>query len=431
MLSTRKLWLIIKREYLTRVRKKTFLLTTLLIPFGFVLLFLTPIAIQLLQTPTHKTVAVLDHTDSVYPHLAKIDSNQYRNYSHTDEELVKKQVLEEKIDGYLLFTESMIEGKRQPVFFSRGKGGLSFVSNVKNDVKQAIQNVKLDRADVPADTRSIFEKQPEVVNQTLTEKGETEEAHTEFLFIFGFIIAMVIYFSMFIYGAIIMRSVIEEKTSRIIEVITSSVKPIELMLGKVLGVGALGLTQFLIWIIMAVGLLSFLTPLLTFLLGPDVLQNLASGQAGGSGGKMPVTVPDINPLLWVYLIIYFLLGYLIYSGLFTAVGSAVDSESETQHLIIPITIPIVIAILLMPQVANSPDSTLSVISSLFPFFTPILMVGRLPITDVPFWQIGLSFILMSATFIGIMALSAKIYRVGILMYGKKASFREIMRWMRS
>ncbi len=431
MFSSRKIWLIIKREYLTRVRKKTFLLTTLLIPFGFALLFLTPIAIQLLQSPSQKKVAVIDQTDAIYPRLVAIDSTRYFNYSNQPEDQVRKMVGDEKLDGYLFISDSMITGSRQPVFYSSGKGGLGFVSDIKDDVRKAIQNERIDRAEVSEEIRSIFENPPQLTTRTITKEGKAEEAHTEFLFIFGFIIAMVIYFAMFIYGAIIMRSVIEEKTNRIIEVITSSVKPIELMLGKVLGVGALGLTQFAIWIVMAVGLLSFLTPLLTFILGPETLQSMASAQAGASGGEMPFSIPEIDPFIWVYMIIYFLLGYLIYSGLFTAVGSAVDSESETQYLIMPITIPIVVAILLMPEVANSPDSTLAVVSSLIPLFTPILMVGRLPITDVPFWQVGLSFVLMTATFIGIMALSAKIYRVGILMYGKKASFKEIMKWIKA
>jgi ABC-2 type transport system permease protein len=429
MLSLHKLWLIIKREYLTRVRKKTFLLTTFLIPIGFAILFITPIAIQYFQSPAQKTVAIIDQTDTVYPRLAKMDSSRYRNYSSISEDSVRQMVIDEKIDGYLKITDENIKGGNKPVFYSTGSGGLSFVSNVKDDVRRAIQDERIDRAEVPSEIRSIFEQRPELATRTLTKEGKAEESHTEFLFLFGFVIAMVIYFAMFIYGAVIMRSVIEEKSNRIIEVITSSVKPIELMLGKVIGVGALGLTQFIIWIVMGIGLRSFIAPLSAFVLGPEMMQ--AGQQAASGSGGAPFQIPEINPMLWVYLLVYFLLGYLIYSGLFTAVGSAVDSESETQQLIMPITIPIVIAILLMPEVASSPDSTLAVVSSLIPLFSPILMVGRLPITDVPLWQIGLSFVLMTGTFVAIMALSAKIYRVGILMYGKKASLKEMWRWMRA
>lgn len=429
MPDLRKLSLIFRREYLTRLRSKTFIISTILVPLAFILIVSIPIGIQLLSSGSHKTIAIVDQTGTIYPRLKKMNADRYKDFSDFSDQKLRNMVMQEKIDGYIRFTVDMITGKTTPELIYSGGGGLSFLNNVKADIREAVRDERIERAKISPEIRNIFEENINLTTRKITKEGKEEETNAVFYSAFGTIMAFIIYIAMFSYGAIIMRGVMEEKTNRIIEVITSSVKPFELLIGKVLGVGALGLSQFLIWIGATIGLLAGISPIATMILGPKMLQNMAGSQAAAQQTPA-LQVPSVDPIIWVYLVVYFLLGYLIYSSLFAAVGAAVDSESETQQLVFPITIPIIISIMLMPQVANAPDSTLAVVSSLIPLFSPILMVARIPITDVPFWQIGLSFLLMAGTFVGLMALSAKIYRVGILMYGKKASFKEMIKWVR-
>jgi ABC-2 type transport system permease protein len=278
--------------------------------------------------------------------------------------------------------------------------------------------------------QEILAIRTQLVTRKLTEQGE-ETQDTLALFMIGYIMCFVIYGAMFGYGAIIMRSVIEEKTSRIIEVITSSVKPFELLMGKVLGVGALGLTQFLIWSVSASGLLALAVPVTALVLGDSatVPVNSVNAQTAATS-ELPFEIPTIGAELWITFILFFLLGYLMYSALFAAVGSAVDSESDTQQLMLPIMLPIILPMLFLGRVAQDPDSSFSVITSIIPFFSPMLMPVRVAMTDVPTWEYFSAIALMTGTFIGLIWVSSRIYRVGILMYGKKASFKEMAKWIR-
>jgi ABC-2 type transport system permease protein len=236
------------------------------------------------------------------------------------------------------------------------------------------------------------------------------------------------------YGGLITRSVIEEKTNRIVEVIASSVKPIELLFGKLCGIGALALTQMTFWVVSLLGLAAAAGPVAGMFLTQQ-METMPNAQqaAQASQGLDPsiFEIPTIETSLIIYFGIFFILGYLIYSALFAAIGSAVDSEADTQQYMFPIMVPIMIAYFIMFQAMENPDSTLSVIGSLIPFCTPIVMITRIAITDVPFWQIATSIVLMIATFGATMWLSAKIYAVGILSYGKSANFKELMKWIRA
>ncbi|MGM0589260.1 MAG: ABC transporter permease [Bacteroidota bacterium] len=421
----RKVKLVGQREYLTRIRRKTFILSTILVPLGFLLIFGISFGIQFLDSDEDYTVGVIDQTDEVITHLSQTDPGLYQDLGDITEEAAQVMVNEGDLSAYLIFTEQQIQSK-SPSTLIHGGAGIEFISNIRSDVRQAIRDIRIDRANVSPEIRSIIENEPAFETLKLTASG-AEEDNSMFYFMLALGMGFVIYFSMFIYGAIIMRGVIEEKTNRIVEIIASSVKPIELLVGKVLGVGALGLTQFAIWIAAVLGIMAASGPIMAMFGSSADLGASPEAQAAAAQG---FNIPTIDPMLWFYLVAYFLLGYLIYSALFAAVGSAVDSETDTQQLQAPIMIPIILAFVLMPRVISAPDSTLAVVSSLIPFFSPILMLGRIPITDVPTWQILLSFGLMSLTFVGCMWLSAKIYRVGILMYGKKAGFKEIAKWIR-
>lgn len=428
MVDFRKLRIIIKREYMTRVRGKAFILTTLLLPFGLIILIGLPIAIQFLDSGTEYEFAIVDRTNAVYEHLADIDSVRYRDYSGTDVTELRARVMEGSLSGYVLITEENVSENSGMELIHGGSGGIELISSIRSDLRSAIREVRLDRAQVSEDVRTILDEQPQLATRKLTEEGEEEESNTIFLFLLGYGMAFIMYFAMFGYGGLVMRSVIEEKTNRIVEIIASSVKPFELLLGKILGVGLLGVTQFVVWVLAAAAILTVAGPIAASVMGPGTTE--AAGAMSEGASALP-EIPSIDPIIGIYFVIFFILGYLIYSAIFASIGSAVDSETDTQQLMLPLMIPIIIAILLLPKVASDPDSSLAVISSLIPFLSPVLMIARIPITDVPFWQISLCLALMVGTIIGCLALGAKIYRVGILMYGKKATFKEIWKWMRA
>jgi ABC-2 type transport system permease protein len=421
-----KFFLVFKREYFSRLKSKTFIVTTMLAPVGFLLLFLIPIAVSSLSSERERTVYVVDETGAIDHRLVEANPGLYRIPDTTDMDELRGEVMARKVDAYVFISESVITNTGAPELVYGGAGGLMFIQGIRSDIQAAVRNELLDRSDVNPEVREIFSKRVGLQTSKLTETGE-EETDTTALFIVGLVFGIVIYAAMFIYGAIIMRSVIEEKSSRIIEVITSAVKPLELLLGKVIGVGALGMTQFLIWIVAISGIGS-VAGMLMLGTTPDAATGEALEQAAASG--VSFSIPEIGIELWIGLLVFFLLGYLIYSALFAAVGSAVESETDSQQLTLPISIPIIIAMLLINHVASDPDSTLSVVSSMFPLFTPMLMPVRMAVLDVPLWQILGSIVLMALTFMVLMWLSARIYRVGMLMYGKKAGFRELARWIR-
>jgi ABC-2 type transport system permease protein len=297
-------------------------------------------------------------------------------------------------------------------------------------MREVIREERLQRANVSKDIQSIFETSVSLNSRRLTAEGEEEEDDTAFFTFVGMAMGFIIFFAIFGYGGYIMRGVIEEKTNRIVEVITSSVKPIELLSGKMAGVGALAITQFAIWLVALFGLTSIAGPIAASMMSDQSAQMEAMGAPDQAEIPAFLDIPTIETSLIVYFIVFFILGYILYSSLFAAIGSAADSETDTQQLMMPVTIPIMLAYFIMFHAWRSPDSMLSVISSLVPFFSPIVMITRIAITEVPFWQIGLSMLLMVLTFIGTMWLSAKIYKVGILSYGGTASFKDIAKWIR-
>lgn len=422
MVDFSKLSIIIKREYLTRVRTKAFIVTTILVPLGLAALLFVPILIQLMDSDTTYEIAVVDQTNAVYQKLADIDNDRYLDYSDEEISTLRQMVIDGKIEGYLTIDDENIQENKNLQLVYGGGGGISLINSVENDLESVFRDVRLTRAQASPEIMAILKTNTELSTTKLTDEGKEESANTFFLSGLGYLMAFIVYGAIFGYGGYVMRSVIEEKSSRIVEVVVSSAKPFELLLGKVLGIGALGVTQFAIWVAAGAGLLMASGPMAAVFMGSE-------SSAEGASAAIPA-IPEIDPSIGIYFIVFFVMGYLIYSGVLAAMGSAVDSESDTQQLMIPVMIPVLISIIILPRVAVDPDSTFSVVSSLIPFFSPVLMIARIPITDVPFWEIALSIVLMSGTFVGLMWLSAKIYSVGILSYGKSASFKELMKWIK-
>ncbi len=423
-MNWKKLKLIISREYLTRIRTKGFIISTLLAPLGLALLIFIPILITLFSPDRERIVIIYDETNVVAEKMMESRPDLFRTSDDSIEEL-RAKVANGSIEGFVFIPENAILDNQRADFFQSGGGGMQFTAMLQNEYRAALREIRLDRAEANQEIRDIITARPSLSARTITETGE-DGADTSVLFFIGYIMGFIIYAAMFAYGAIIMRGVVEEKTNRIVEVIASSVKPFELLMGKVLGVGFLGLTQFVIWAVLASGILAIVGPAAAlFMADANSAEALAVAEQ-----ELGFTIPTIGIGVWLGFIGFFLLGYLIYSSLYAAIGSAIEQESDAQQLQIPIMFLIILPILFIFQVADDPSSTLAIVTSMIPFFAPILMPVRIAIIDVPLWQIAGTVVLMIATFVLLIWLSARIYRVGILMYGKKASFAELAKWIR-
>ncbi len=427
-----KIFLVLKREYLTRVRTKAFILSTLLTPLALVALMAVVIIVSTSGSDSVKTVGIIDETGVLYPRLEEINAERYEDVSMQPLDSVKAHVLSEQLDGYIVLGDSFIDSGDSPTLVYGGSGGLSFIGSVQDELRDAVRDERISRSNVSDEIREIFEARPRIESVKLTEQGE-EEDHAIFGAALGFILGVLIFIGLFGYGAVLMRSVIEEKTNRIVEVIASSVKPIELMLGKLMGICVLAITQFAVWIVSYIGLSIAAAPIAVMIFGEkiDDLNSTATGAASSQGFDPAVLEQfQVDPMIFVYFILFFFLGFMIYSAIFAAIGAAVDSEQDTQQFMIPVMIPIFMGYMLNMKIIEDPDSSFAVFASLFPLTSPINMISRIAATEVPFWEILLSIVLMIGTFAGIMWLAAKIYRVGILMYGKKPSYKELAKWIR-
>jgi len=422
-----KLFLIIKREYITRLKSKTFIISTIIAPIFILAMFLVPILMSNWDTGSTQQIVIVDKSGNVAKHLAKINPQRYINEHFANVDTLRKEVIKGQISGFIVITPQVLNGTAQPELVYSGNGGIALTQSINNDIESAIHDALLSQANITQNIKNIMERSVTLQTKKLTKNGE-EKQNTDMLFVVGYIMAIGIYMAMFIYGSLIMRGVIEEKTSRIIEIMASSAQPFELLLGKVLGVGALGATQFLIWVVTISGITSFGAPLIYSFMGHT--ETAATVAQATQSPQLAMQMPTISASLWIFFIIFFVFGYLMYSALFAAVGSAADSETDVQQLTFPITIPIILPIMFLTNVTANPGSTFAVITSMIPLFSPILMIARMAVSSVPLWQSIGSVVLMSLTFVGLMWVSSRVYRVGILMYGKKPSFKEIAKWIR-
>jgi ABC-2 type transport system permease protein len=432
-----KTLLIIQREYFSRVKKKSFLLMTFLVPLLFIGMYALVIFIFIKGDDKKKQIQVLDQS-GVFENKLSDKKNLDFQYVKGNYEQAKKDLLQSEAD-FLLYIPANYESAKNIEIISEKKPGLNVLGDIEDQMESILQDKRLVLAGI--DTAIINQSKPKLnINaRQITEEGE-KDASVGASFVVGFVAAFLIYISLFIYGTQVMRGVIEEKTTRIIEVIVSSVKPFQLMLGKILGIGMVGLTQFLLWIILSAGLATVAGTLFINTadtkakveqLGKDRVNS--ASPAGDTDADMLInftkaaSTVDIPYILGTFLF-YFLGGYLIYSALFAAVGSAVDNETETQQFMLPITLPLIFTFIIgMNVIVNNPDSSLSFWLSMIPFTSPIAMIIRIPF-GVPAWELALSMVLLVGGFIFTTWVAARIYRVGILMYGKKTSYKELAKW---
>lgn len=429
-----KTFLIARSEYLRRVLTKGFVLGVLLAPVGLALLFALPILASLISSDDgERRVAVLDESGRLYASVAEAVPERFA-VERADAPLdsLRAQVLDERLDMALVLPASMLDGEGDATVYTRSGGGLSQFGDVQSAVRDAVREVRLREVGAPAEVQAVVDSRPGLRSVTVTADGDAADGAFVASAI-GYFSGFIIYGLVFIYGAMVMRGVIEEKQNRIVEVIASSVRPFELLMGKVLGIGAVGLTQIALWGVLGAVVLAALGPLLVAFAGPAAAS--ASAGAPAQAADLPFDVGAITALLTpgflLILVLCFLGGYLFYAALFAAVGSAVEQESDAQSLTVPVTLPAIVPMLFLFPMLEQPDSTLSVALSILPPFSTVLLPVRVAVTDVPFWQVALSLALLVLAFVGAIWVASRVYRVGILMYGKKASFRDLARWVRT
>ncbi len=431
----KKVLLIIQREYLTRVKKKSFLLMTFLVPALIIGMYALIAYLSVNGADKATEVQVYDESGIFTSEFKNTETVSFSVGKTSFAEAKKEAATNE--EGFILHIPKDIEQLSKVELYSKKKVGLSTLSTINNQLEEILRNKQLKDAGIDAKTLATIKPDISIDSKELTAEGE-KDSSAGAAYAIGFAAAILIYMSLFIYGSQVMRGVIEEKTSRIVEVIISSVKPFQLMLGKIIGIGLVGITQFTLWIVLSTTLVGTASKILLKDKVSSVKTELVEGKqnkaiAEASTNPALTVINAVKTLNLTYIfscfLVYFLGGYLIYSALFAAVGSAVDNETETQQFMLPITLPLLFTyIMSFTFILNNPDSSLSFWLSIIPFTSPIAMMVRLPF-GVPDWQLALSIVLLIGGFILTTWIAAKIYRVGILMYGKKASYKELAKWL--
>ena len=432
--------IIIQREFNERVRKKSFIITTILMPVLMIVLMIAPALIMEYSRGEQKTIAVIDDSGLVAPQL---QSNEELRFEPTD--LTTEEARRSLTDrfGVLYIGSDILENPSDVKLYANASSSLSIESNITGQIEDILEAEKLKAYHIDNLQQILDEVKTTVTLQTFrndkSQEAESQAQSSTVATAAGYILGFVLYMFLLIYGSMVMQSVIEEKNNRVLEVVVSSVRPFDLMLGKILGVALVAVVQVLIWgvLIFAVGaiVLPQLMPA-EMMAGVQAMQQGMPDAAAASGMdsemlQVLAAVTDLGYVvkIFVCLLLFVFGGYLLYSAMFAAVGSAVDNVQDASQLQMPVTLPIILALLMMLAVIKDPNSSLAFWFSIIPFTSPVVMMARIPY-DIPLWEIVLSLVVLYASFVAMVWFAGKIYRVGIFMYGKKPTFKELLKWVR-
>ncbi|MDD4971464.1 MAG: ABC transporter permease [Paludibacter sp.] len=437
-----KISLIIKREYTTRVMKKSFIILTFLTPLLFAGMITVPLWLSSIKDSNKKHIVVIDKTHT-YSQVLKSNETYVFDFVDKPADQIKKENADKKnaeFTALLLINDDLSKNPKAAALYSDKQVNLELKSYISGLLNKYVEQQKLEAYNIPNLKEMVDKSRSNIDIPTIKwgDNGQEKQGSAELALVIGMISAFVIYMFIIIYGAQVMAGVVQEKTSRIVEVIISSVKPFELMMGKIIGIALVGLTQFFMWVILTGGILFIGTRFIGG--GVDLaamqqanqmgMQSMASTPQPGEMQQLFAMLHGFDFMeIIVLFVLYFLGGYLLYASLFAAVGSAVDSETDTQQFSLPLTLPIIFAIYAAIYSAQNPDGPLAFWCSMIPFTSPIVMMVRLPF-DVPAWQIILSLSILVLSFIGTTWMAGKIYRTGILMYGKKVTWKEMWKWLK-
>ena len=432
--------IIIQREFNERVRKKSFIITTLLMPLLMVALMAAPALIMQFSRGDEKWIAVIDESGLVAPRLESDEELRFEPTDLTTEEA--RRTLTDRF-GVLRIGGDILENPSDVKLYANSSSSLSVESSITDQIERILEAEKLKRYNIDNLQQILDEVKTTVTLQTFrNDKSQEEETHAQsstVATVTGYVLGFILYMFLLIYGQMVMQSVIEEKNNRVLEVMVSSVRPFDLMMGKILGIASVAVVQVAIWGVLICGIGAAVMP---HLMPSDVMASAQAMQQGmpdaaaasGMDPEMLQAVAAITDLgyivrIFVCLLLFVFGGYLFYSAMFAAVGSAVDNVQDASQLQTPITLPIILALLMMFAVIRDPNSQMAFWFSVIPFTSPIVMIVRIPY-DIPLWEIALSLAVLYASFVGMVWFAAKIYRVGIFMYGKKPTLGELFKWVR-
>ena len=434
-----KIGIIIAREFNERVRKKSFIITTILMPVLMIAMMAAPTLMMLFAKGDTKQLLVIDQSSLIVPQLV---GDEELEFAPTTLSLEQARANED-IFGVLWIGEDIVDNPSNVKLYTNSSSSMSLESNISSQMERIIERERLQRYEID-NLEQIMEDVKVNVSLTnfrndLTEEGKDEEATSSTIaYLLGLVLGMMLYMFLIIYGSMVMTSVIEEKGSRVLDVLVSSVSPFQLMMGKILGVAAVAVTQIAIWGVLVCGIGSALLP---SMMPQDVMQSVEAVQAGtmttveaGIDADMLSALSFATDtarlvMMFVWLLLFLVGGFLFYSAMYAAVGSAVDSIQDANQLQTPITVPIILALILAMSVFNDPNSSLAFWGSIIPLTSPVVMMARIPF-DIPTWQILLSLVLLYLSVIGTAWVAGKIYRVGIFMHGKKPTFKELLSWIK-
>lgn len=444
--------IIIKREYLTRVKKKSFIITTFLVPILFAALCMLPSLIMLMAKEEAKKIAVVDQSGIVMPFLKDTETTTFKQFGDVDPDMFKRQLDSVGMDALLVISPLDTAARTvTAVSYASKPLGMDMTESIQGKINDAVEHYRVNCYDIEGLDKIMESVKPDItlVSYKMDESGKETLNESAIYMFLSMILGMIIYMFISMFCGMVMSSVIEEKSSRVVEVLVSSVKATELLFGKIIGVALVALTQFFMWIALTLLILAVVggiagTGFLESAGGSaDQMTMMATGmgvsqeQMGAAGMAMPTELDAIMSTLgginYVELVIVFLLffvfGYLLYASMFAAIGSAVENEADSQQLVLPLTIPLMIGFFIAMFAYKSPDSALVFWGSMIPFTSPMVMLTRV-LFGVPTWQIALSVGILVLTFVLCAWLSAKIYKVGILMFGKKSTFKDLWKWIK-
>ena len=442
----RKILTIIEREYLTRVKNKSFIIMSLLGPILFAGLLIAP---TLLMNANNTEIKIVQVVDSTHVFRNQLPETDYIKFVYMPDANLQKYKSEFSQSGFyalLYISHNVVNSDNSVYLYSDRTANLDLRMHISNSIEKRLENEKLRACGVDPGILSAVKTRININTIKLTDDGHEERDNMTLKMVLSFLMGFLIYMSIFLSGNAVMHGVIEEKTNRIVEVIVSSVKPVQLMAGKIIGVGLVTLTQFALWAVLTFSIYSAVAPMLM----PDTaaIEAAAPQSLFSQGGsqlaqsqpdntemsqdfkEMFSTIDSINfPVIILSFIFFFLFGYLLYGALFAAVGAMVDNEADTQQFVLPLSAPLLLSIIALTGTISSPDSQLNFWLSIIPFTSPVTMLSRIPY-GVPYSEIFLSALLLIATFVLCTLIAGKIYRTGILMYGKKPTMKELWRWIK-
>lgn len=443
--------IVISREYLNKVKKKSFLWTTLLVPILVAGLTIGIMVAMLNTKEKTKNIAVVDASGIVMPYLTDTETIHYTELSAMPLDSVKTHLSSLGYDGVLAIGElDAVEKTVTADIYSAKPFGMELTDNINSRVNRAVEDYRISSYEIEGLDQILKDVKANVKlhSFTVSESGEEKISEAGVYSILSMVLGIFLFLFITLFGGMVMSSVIEEKSSRVVEVLVSSVKSTELMFGKIIGIALVALTQFLLWIVLSVAIISIggavigfdklsgmgdATEMVSSMGGVDAEQIEAMTNQMSDENEIGTVVSTLRNLPYGQIlglfIVYFVFGYLLYASMFAAIGSAVENEGDTQQLQLPLTIPLMLGYIIALYAFRAPDSSIAFWGSIIPFTSPIVMISRLPF-GVPAWELILSIVLLIATFVVCAWASAKIYRVGILMFGKKSTFKDLWKWLK-